>query len=357
MAPLHLSPNPVSFEQYSSPAKLLKEIPDCILCDSKGTMRYASCTDYYCGSPGEYSYLSCPSCDLLWVSPQPELSYLIELYNTYFGETLTVPELTRAPRSWTDFLRRAVLSTLGYPATRIERIMGIGLARVPLIREKARYGLGWTFLPYRQRGMFLEVGSGTGWFLKIMERWGWRGIGIEPDAKAVEIGRERYNVDIREGTIHELSFPQNTFDAIVMRHVIEHVPDPLSLLRQCSALLKPGGWLALATPNGRSLASRWFGRHWRGLMVPWHLFLFGPISMRLLLQKAGFTKVRVRTRAVSAHWIYTASRWIKEGRYHAHTQVPSNWLFHTLEVLLNFVQGGVGEEMEAVAQKPLDSTD
>jgi SAM-dependent methyltransferase len=180
-------------------------------------------------------------------------------------------------------------------------------------------------------------------------------VGIEPDESAVQKGRALYGVEILQGTPERISFPEDHFDAVVMRHVLEHVPDPVELLRRCFRWLKPGGLLALATPNGGSLASRWFGRHWRGLTPPWHIHIFNPRSLRLLLVRSGFMNVRVRTTPVSAHWVYTASRWIREGRYDASTQVPSSWWFHILEAALNLLVGTVGEEMEGLAQKPCPS--
>ena len=104
-------------------------------------------------------------------------------------------------------------------------------------------------------------------------------------------------------------------DVLHAAAAFEHVSDPLATLAECRRILKPGGLLGLATPNGRSLGSRWFGRSWRGLTPPWHLHLFGPRSLRQVLHGAGFRVVALRTTAVSAHWIYPVSKQIREGTY------------------------------------------
>lgn len=298
--------------------------PTCLVCGTEGELAYRNCYDFYCGSPGSYDYLCCRTCGLLWISPQPSLDELIRLYNDYHGETLLTPTFHNSPGSAKTFIRRCVLASMGYPGTPWMRLLGTLLGRLPVIGSRARYGLGWTFLPYRPSGRLLEIGCGTGWYLKIMRDWGWDVIGIEPDSSAVAKGRTLYGVEVIEGTLEQKPFPEAHFDAIVMRHVIEHLPEPETTLQECLRILKPGGMLALATPNGQSLASRWFGRYWRGATAPWHLYLFSPRSLRRLLAKCGFASIRIRTTAVSAHWVYTASRYIREGRYDARKVVPSH---------------------------------
>jgi hypothetical protein len=116
--------------------------------------------------------------------------------------------------------------------------------------------------------------------------------------------------------------------------------------------MRPGGWLGMAMPNGRSLGSRWFGRSWRGHSPPWHLHLFGPGSLRRILRAAGFQVRRVRTRPLSAHWVYSASQEIRRGTYDPARRPRSCWWFHLLEAGLNAVAGDLGEELEAVATAP-----
>lgn len=83
---------------------------------------------------------------------------------------------------------------------------------------------------------------------------------------------------------------ESRFDVITLNHVIEHVSDPIELLRSCYRLLKLGGQLWLQTPNIDSLGSRRYGRHWRGLEPPRHLVLFDPVSLRSALHQAGFQR-------------------------------------------------------------------
>jgi SAM-dependent methyltransferase len=312
--------------------------------------------DFLCGSPGEFSYLSCPGCHLIWMSPQPAASVLVELYEQYYGSAQLAPEPEPQVSGVKAWVRAAVLAAGGcYPVdprpgvVLATRAAGLVLDRVPWIGRRAGFGLGLMLPPYRARGRLLDVGCGYGWYVRLLQNLGWDAIGVEADRSAAAIGRTRYRARILEGTLEDQRLEAESFDAIATRHSIEHVPDPRQTLLECHRLLKPGGWLGVATPNGRSLASRLFGCHWRGLSAPWHLHLLNPNALRRLLTETGFEVRRVRTTAVSAHWVYCASRAIRSGHYDPCCPVGSSRAFQALEALANAWAGDLGEELEATA--------
>ncbi len=72
-----------------------------------------------------------------------------------------------------------------------------------------------------------------------------------------------------------------------LTHVIEHVHDPVDLLRECGRVLRPGGRMMVETPNAESSGHRLFGIAWHGLDAPRHLYLFSPTSLLVCAQKAG----------------------------------------------------------------------
>jgi 2-polyprenyl-3-methyl-5-hydroxy-6-metoxy-1,4-benzoquinol methylase len=77
--------------------------------------------------------------------------------------------------------------------------------------------------------------------------------------------------------------------AVVLWHVLEHVPDPLATLERARQILRPGGLLVIAVPNFESLQARFSGRHWFHLDVPRHYHHFGLSILKRMLREAGFT--------------------------------------------------------------------
>src|SRR5204863_6678744 len=112
------------------------------------------------------------------------------------------------------------------------------------------------------------------------------------EACAVARGQE---VDAREGTLESVDFGQGSFDAVVMRHSLEHVPGPMADLGRVFRLLRPGGLLAISVPNFDSWERRRFGSAWFHLDLPRHRTHFTPYSLRLALSTSGFDVLSVET--------------------------------------------------------------
>lgn len=149
-------------------------------------------------------------------------------------------------------------------------------------------------------GRLLDVGCGTGTFLQLAQRHGWEGTGTEFSAHACGVARAA-GLSVHEGEVWEAQLPAQAYDVVTSWHVIEHVSDPRRVLEECRRLLRPGGWLFLATPN---LHDRFFQAAYlaaRGRRPPLfepdgrepHLFFFGPDSLRRLAAEAGLQVIRV----------------------------------------------------------------
>jgi 2-polyprenyl-3-methyl-5-hydroxy-6-metoxy-1,4-benzoquinol methylase len=106
------------------------------------------------------------------------------------------------------------------------------------------------------------------------------------------------------------------FDAVIMNHVVEHVHDPVRLLKECNRLLRPGGTFVAVTPNAESYGHKAFGSEWRGLEPPRHLFLFSRRTLREVANRAGFKWVDTRTTAAHALVIVKASLQMRSSPKH-----------------------------------------
>jgi SAM-dependent methyltransferase len=105
---------------------------------------------------------------------------------------------------------------------------------------------------------------------------------------------------LRQGDLQSARFDDNSFDAATLSHVIEHVPDPVALLREIGRILKPGGRLVVTTPNSKSLGHGWFQRYWIGLDPPRHLNIFTLSALRECANRAGLHVVETKSTAANA---------------------------------------------------------
>lgn len=146
---------------------------------------------------------------------------------------------------------------------------------------------------FRRRGRILDVGCGRGHHLREWMRFQDEGIGVEPVEAVARRARQETGLDIRAGTLEGQAFPSESFDAIAFCHVLEHVDDPRSTLREARRVLKPGGEIVLWLPNLDSLLRPPFGRDWMPYDVPRHLWHFTPLRLARLLKECGLQPVEI----------------------------------------------------------------
>jgi 2-polyprenyl-3-methyl-5-hydroxy-6-metoxy-1,4-benzoquinol methylase len=139
-------------------------------------------------------------------------------------------------------------------------------------------------------GRLLEIGCGNGSFLTAMSAKGWDAVGIDFDQKAVDVANKRHGENVRRGELINCQFASDSFDAILMNNVIEHIWNPVETVSECFRILKPNGRLVMITPNSDSDGHKLFKRDWRGLEPPRHLFIYNRSSLSRLAQNAGFTR-------------------------------------------------------------------
>src|SRR5262249_24452481 len=102
---------------------------------------------------------------------------------------------------------------------------------------------------YKKPGSLLDVGTGIGQFLAVARSSFTEVLGTEVSTTAIQIARERYGLNVFQGSIEDLTRHSCLFDNITLFHVLEHVPDPRATLKTCCSLLSSNGILVIAVPN------------------------------------------------------------------------------------------------------------
>jgi len=208
------------------------------------------------GTKSSFHLYRCPACGFLFVHPLPESS--LEIYSQDYFEGAT------EGHGYVEY-------------DRDKEAMIPSFKRYLELIEKA----------HGKKGKILDVGAATGFFLDIARKQGWETAGVEPSDYAAGIGRSK-GLDVQTGTLDTFDAPDHSFDVITLWDVIEHVPDPRAVLRRVRRLLKPGGIVAINTPDADSLWARVMGLQWHLIVPPEHLHLFGVRSLRRVLADTEF---------------------------------------------------------------------
>jgi SAM-dependent methyltransferase len=145
-----------------------------------------------------------------------------------------------------------------------------------------------------RRGRLLEVGSFLGLLLERFRATGWDVTGLEPYQPVADYARAKFGHKIVEALLPDSGLPEASFDAVVMLHVIEHMPDPAKNVREARRILRPGGVMVVETPRFDSLMFKIFGRRERSINnCQGHIYFFTVPSLRRLLEQSGFEVFRV----------------------------------------------------------------
>ena len=162
-----------------------------------------------------------------------------------------------------------------------------------------------------ESGRLLDIGAGRGELLRVALRRGWSAVGLEPASDFARVARRYSGAEIIEAKLEEHRFAEHSFDAVMLGAVLEHVFNPVELLREINRVLRPGGMLWLDVPNEAgmfyrlgNIFQRLRGRDWvvnlSPTFPPYHVFGFTPTALGRLLQRTGFELRKLKTYATYA---------------------------------------------------------
>lgn len=137
----------------------------------------------------------------------------------------------------------------------------------------------------------LDVGCGTGWSTAIWQKCRFKVLGLEPSKTRSGFGQKTYHIPVVHQYIENFS-TEEKFDVIILRHLLEHIENPRTILKKVKSFLKPDGLLVIIAPNINCIGRYAFRKNWAWIL-PWHLHFYTPKTLTSLLTKVGFVKLKL----------------------------------------------------------------
>ncbi len=138
----------------------------------------------------------------------------------------------------------------------------------------------------KPRWRVLEVGSGGGEFLYLLNKLGYDAFGIEPNEGYAEYAKNEYQLNIKTGFLQNTQFEENSFDMVTMWHVFEHMDNPADILKKIHSFLATDGLLVIEVPNVEAICSSP-----RNAFHVAHLYNFNQSTLSRMAERVGFTVV------------------------------------------------------------------
>lgn len=263
----------------------LTRLMPCAICGSSDFSLVFKAEDLnYKSTESEFSLMRCRACGLVCINPRPE--DMTPFYPDSYAQHKPNPNVRFKPS-----LQKKLALFYGYPGPAWQRQKAW---KYPHLYLELAFKNDYFFfkIPFRLDMRLLDIGCGNGIYLMQLKKLGWdpasQLFGLEFPNEALKHLRQE-GMNIIEGDLYKNDLPENFFDVVTLRHVIEHFPEPLSAMEKIRRTLKPGGEILILAPNFRSVEAMFlFREKWYNIDAPRHLFHYTPATMRKLLEKTGF---------------------------------------------------------------------
>ena len=166
------------------------------------------------------------------------------------------------------------------------------------ITEKRYNQLLDKFEKYRKTNRLLDIGSGSGFFLKTAKKRGWEVYGTEIDSGVQSTNNEK-DINMSYGEIDSIGFPEDYFDVVVHIEVIEHINNPNEYVSEIQKILRPGGITYLTTPNFNAIHRYRLKEKYDVISYPNHLCYYTKRTLKQLFKTKGLKPIRVVTTGYS----------------------------------------------------------
>ena len=261
--------------QTTTPPSLRWETVICNLCGSSDDELYHQESVPYFDTPLDFNIVRCKQCDLVYTNPR-----LSDYNATYlFSGSDDFDRIEDHARSKLPVFQSALKQ---------------------IITQQKRCGS-------QPGGNLLDLGCGSGHFLRAAEQSGFTGCGIEPVEGFARYAAEKVGVNVLHDDIYTVDLPNNHYDVITAWDVIEHVSDPKAMLTRCARWLKPGGILALRFPSSTwqkikgVIFHQWLHSTRASFGPTMHLYFFSDKTIRKMAEQVDFDVLECFTTTAEAN--------------------------------------------------------
>ena len=262
----------VNSESQSISAKTTeRDQPTVKACVNCGHASFIHLFDSYDFDSGKkhFSLEKCSNCQLTRTSPVLNETELATYYDVdYYGSS--TKKFNSLIEAWTIWSNNRLA----------KKILSAASANVRRSEEPVRV---------------LDIGCGRANLLKAFKRNDCQCFGVERSDFPEDAELE--GITIYKQNLLDIEFEKNSFDIVVIWHVLEHLTDPASTLKKVGKILKPDGKLIVAVPNFGGLQSRLFSKHWFHLDLPRHTYHFTQQSLQSIANNAGLAVTKTTTQS------------------------------------------------------------
>lgn len=261
---------------------MYERLEECPVCGSSHFNNFMICQDYTV-SQESFAIVECKKCHFKFTNPRPSERNVGKYYQSeaYISHS-------NSKKGW---INRAY-----------------HLVRMYTLRQK----LSLINSLVKNNKTILDIGCGTGMFLKICKQNGWQVAGVEPDPGARNQAKELVQSSVEEDIL--LAYDGKVFDVITMWHVLEHVHELEKVIIKLQKLLAPEGTIVVAVPNCESLDAKIYQEKWAAYDVPRHLYHFSPNSIKTLFKKYKLKVKETLPMKLDAFYVSLLSTQYKEGK-------------------------------------------
>jgi len=302
--------------QLSADANKYERLTRCPYCRSIDIIPLYTVPDWLTKKQGIFYLAKCSKCKLVFQNPRIKE----ELIGEYYADDLPYYQTDNRINNTKPSLFGSIRQSLEQ-ATLINHFNYYHLGKKHwyvkiLTRFWVRLKKVGLFPNFIEDGKVLEIGCGTGGRLQKLKELGWSVFGIEMSGKMTEYIRTARKIDVINDNTENVEFPNNTFDAIVMSMVLEHLYDPFEQLKRITKWLKPGGELLFSIPYFESMEFRVFTDCAHSLHLPAHQTFFNKKIICEYLNSLGYTKIEIYYQGYDRDLVAgSKNKYTKTGRY------------------------------------------